>query len=60
MHALVGELPLPVVRLLSRLRTSVHLKESGLGFTLPANIGDLGPGITILSLSNCNLKGKFN
>ena len=64
MYALVGELPLPVVNLLSSMRSSdgknFELKESGPGFILPADIGDLGPGITILNLSDGNLKGKLN
>ena len=60
MHAHAGELPLPVVRLLSSMRhngKSVDRKGAGLGFTLPANIGDLDPDITELNLSGCNLIG---
>jgi hypothetical protein len=37
----------------------LDLENSGPGFTLPANIGDLGPDITGLDLSECNLTGKF-
>jgi len=60
MHASAGDLPLPVVRLLSSMRYQVNfldLIESGPGFTLPANIGDLDPDITELHLRDCNLIG---
>ena len=51
---------MPVVRLFSRLfGESIDLEDAGLGFTLPANIGDLDPGTTELNLSNCNLIGAL-
>ena len=63
MHATAGDLPLSVVCLLSSMRQRggkiIDLKESGPGFTLPNNIGDLGPDITELSLSNCSLTGAL-
>jgi len=62
MHALAGDLPLPVVRLLSFMRRKgkfVDMRRAGPGFTLPANIGDLGPGITELDLGECNLIGAL-
>ena len=62
MHALAGDLPLPVVRLLSFMRHRgkfVDMRRAGPGFTLPVNIGDLGPGITELDLGECNLIGAL-
>ena len=56
-----GDLPIPVVLLLSLMcsqrKSGVKMKKSGPGFTLPPNIGDLGPSITILNLAGCNLRG---
>ena len=62
MHAPAGELPLPVVRLLASMRCVgkvVSMKRAGPGFTLPANIGDLDPAVTKLSLRECNLIGAL-
>ena len=50
-------MPLPVVRLFSNKMCRIDLQDAGPGFTLPANIGDLGPEITQLNLSQCNLTG---
>ena len=60
-YAPVGELPLPVLRLLSRLgSTSIRLlKDAGPGFTLPVNIGNLGSDITELNLARWSLTGNF-
>ena len=60
MHAPAGDLPLPVLRLLSSMRhngKSVDLKGAGPAFTLPANIGDMDPAIKELDLGECNLTG---
>ena len=35
----------------------LYVDRADPGFTLPANIGDLGPAITVLNLSDCNLIG---
>ena len=35
----------------------LYINNAGPGFTLPANIGDLSPAITVLNLSDCNLIG---
>ena len=62
MHAPTGDLPLPVVRLLSFMRLHgmfPDLAQTSPGFTLPANIGDLDPAITELVLRRCNLTGSF-
>ena len=63
---LIGGLPLPVIRLISNIRTTWG-KESvkfprvtetmTKGLTLPANVGELGPDITSLDLSACYLSG---
>ena len=83
-YSAAGELPLPVVRLFSRLRcrcisedsedgsfygsedesdeeddAELYLEKAGPGFTLPANIGDLDPAVTVLDLSYCNLTGLY-
>ena len=53
-----GELPLSVVRLFCKATFQRELdQEAGLGFTLPADIGDLDPGITALDLRGRNLIG---
>ena len=52
-----GELPLAVVRLFSHLSWSVIITDDGPGFTLPVNIGDLGPAITHLNIGHCYLRG---
>ena len=56
-----GDLPLPVVRLLSSMRSCdrklVNVEDAGPGFTLPENMGDLGPAMTVLDLRNSNLIG---
>ena len=61
MHAPAGELPLPVIRLLSSMgrngRMGIRMKRAGPGFTLPANIGDLGQDIVVLDLRWCKLIG---
>ena len=36
---------------------NLFLKNAGSGFTLPANIGDLGPTVSALFLSECELIG---
>ena len=62
MHAPAGELPLPVVCLLTFMQCMgkyVDITRAGPGFTLPANIGDLGQDITVLVLQECNLIGAI-
>jgi hypothetical protein len=62
LHGSVGNLQVPVVRLLYAMRCDakpIYLRDAGPGFTLPANIGDLGPGITELDLGECNLIGAL-
>ena len=64
MHALAGDLPLPVVHLLSSMKRIyilkiVDLANAGRGFTLPANMGELDPAITELDLRGCNLTGAL-
>ena len=57
-----GDLPPAVVLLFSAVRSRVGgcllLKDAGPGFTLPADIGDLGPAITRLDLSGYELIGN--
>ena len=61
-----GELPVPVIRLIANIHSNGGTKsvtfpgltnKSTMGFTLPENVGDLGPDITALDLSACNLAG---
>ena len=61
-----GDLPLSVVRLFSSSQLTdefspgdknLRLKNSGPGFTLPADISDLDPAISKLDLCCCNLSG---
>ena len=53
--ARTGELPLEIIRMKAK-GVDVRLKNNA-GFTLPANIGELGDDITKLDLSNCSLTG---
>ena len=58
---LVGELAVSLLCLISKA-TSCHADQNlqqgaGAGFTLPANIGDLDPAITVLDLRGRNLIG---
>ena len=50
-----GELPLAIIRMKAK-GTTVSL-SGNTGFTLPANIGELGDEITELNLYNCSLTG---
>ena len=62
----LGELPVSALRLISEKRTTSYhpdqilQQRAGPGFTLPANIGDLDPSITLLDLRRLNLKGNSN
>ena len=56
--ARTGELPLEIIRMKAK-GVDVRLKNNA-GFTLPANIGELGDDITKLDLSNCSLTGPRN
>ena len=53
---LAGELPLEVIRMKAK-GAMINLSGNTPGFTLPANIGELGDDITELDLSDCSLKG---
>ena len=69
LHATAGVLPPSVVCLFSSFRPqsgtirhpslSLELENSGPGFTIPVNIGDLGPAIAEMNLSRCNLIGML-
>ena len=54
-YARKGELPLAIIRMKAK-GTAVDL-SGNTGFTLPANIGELGDEITELNLYNCSLTG---
>ena len=56
MCTLAGELPLEVIRMKAK-GAMINLSGNTPGFTLPANIGELGDDITELDLSDCSLKG---
>ena len=57
-----GELPLAIIRMKAEGIIPGGLIDCGLrgnkGFTLPANIGELGDDITKLDLSHCSLTGQ--
>ena len=62
-----GELPLEVIRMKAKGIVSMPYSDgsgNGLsdnkGFTLPANIGELGDDITTLDLRYCSLTGPLS
>ena len=59
-----GELPLAIIRMKAEGIIPGGLFDCGLrgnkGFTLPANIGELGDDITKLDLSHCSLTGQLS
>ena len=56
-YARTGELPLAIIRM--KAKGTRVLLSGNTGFTLPANIGELGDEITELYLSECSLKGAL-
>ena len=52
-----GELPLEIIRMVATGIIPNRGLSGNKGFTLPANIGELGDDITELNLSYCSLKG---
>jgi len=66
-NQLSGELCLPVIEFISKLRdrkinVAFYYNEQPAaprGFTLPANIGDLDPEMTVLDLSSCCITGEI-
>lgn len=54
-HSCAGELPLEIIRL--KMKGVVVSLSHNTGFTLPANIGELGEDLRELDLANCSLIG---
>ena len=53
-----GELPLEIIRMKVKCIIPLLGLDVNKGFTLPANIGELGDDITELNLRSCSLKGE--
>ena len=53
-----GELPLAFIRMKAKGIVGDYGLSGNAGFTLPANVGELGDDITKLDLRGCSLKGS--
>ena len=56
-HSCAGELPLEIIRL--KMKGVVVSLSHNTGFTLPANIGELGEDLRELDLADCSLIGAL-